>query len=75
MVCSILDVGRTDPITEHHYLKWFIYLTNWGMISCALQAWLGALIVTGGMMIVREEFSKFYLKILRTFRDKFLFSL
>lgn len=58
MVCSVLDIGRTDPITEHHYVKWFIYLTNWGMMACTIQAWLAALIVTAGMMIVREEFGK-----------------
>ncbi|XP_063701311.1 protein rolling stone isoform X2 [Culicoides brevitarsis] len=56
VVCTVLDIGRTEPITEHHYAKWCIYLTNWGILACAIQAWLAAFIVTGGIMIVEEEF-------------------
>lgn len=59
VVCTVLDIGRTEPETEHHYAKWLIYLTNWGILACAIQAWLAAFIVTGGIMVVEEEFGKY----------------
>lgn len=55
--CSLLDIGRSDePRFEHHYAKWWIYLTHWGLMACAIQAWLGAWIVTQGMMVDRDDF-------------------
>lgn len=55
--CSLLDIGRTDePRYEHHYAKWWIYLTHWGLVACAVQAWLGAWIVTQGMMVDRDDY-------------------
>lgn len=56
LVCSLLDVGRSDEQFEHHYAKWWIYLTHWGLLACTAQAWLGAWIVTQGMMVERDEF-------------------
>lgn len=57
--CSLLDIGRTDEERyEHHYAKWWIYLTHWGLMACAVQAWLGAWIVTQGMMADRDDFGK-----------------
>lgn len=56
LVCSLLDIGRTDEQFEHHYAKWWIYLTHWGLLACTSQAWLGAWIVTQGMMVEREDF-------------------
>lgn len=59
--CSLLDIGRTDePRYEHHYAKWWIYLTHWGLMACAVQAWLGAWIVTQGMMVDRDDFGTVY---------------
>ncbi|XP_037960965.1 protein rolling stone [Teleopsis dalmanni] len=56
LVCSLLDIGRTDEHFENHYAKWWIYLTHWGLLFCTIQAWLGAWIVTQGMMVEREDF-------------------
>ncbi|EDX04904.1 GD22071 [Drosophila simulans] len=56
LVCSLLDIGRTDEHFEHHYAKWWIYLTHWGLLFCTVQAWLAAWIVTQGMMVEREDF-------------------
>lgn len=53
---KVKKIFLQEPITEHHYAKWCIYLTNWGILACAIQAWLAAFIVTGGIMIVEEEF-------------------
>lgn len=58
LACSALDIGRSEPMLEHHYAKWWIYLTHWALIACALQAWLAAIIVTKGLMIDRNEFGK-----------------
>lgn len=55
--CSLLDIGRSDePRFERHYAKWWIDLTNWGLVVCSLQAWLGAMIVTQGLMVDRDDF-------------------
>lgn len=57
--CSLLDIGRSDdPRFENHYAKWWIDLTNWALAICAVQAWLGAMIVTQGLMIDRDDFGK-----------------
>ncbi|XP_061399974.1 uncharacterized protein LOC133335679 [Musca vetustissima] len=56
LVCSLLDIGRTDEHFENHYAKWWIYLTHWGLLFCTVQAWLAAMIVTQGMMVEREDF-------------------
>lgn len=57
--CSVLDIGRSDdPRFENHYAKWWIDLTNWCLIVCAVQAWLGAMIVTQGMMVDRDDYGK-----------------
>ncbi|KNC21241.1 hypothetical protein FF38_01479, partial [Lucilia cuprina] len=56
LVCSLLDIGRTDERFENHYAKWWIYLTHWGLLFCTVQAWLAAMIVTQGMMVEREDF-------------------
>lgn len=61
-----MDIGRSDePRFEHHYAKWWIYLTNWGLMSCAVQAWLGAMIVTQGLMVDRDDFGKLFVGIRR----------
>ncbi|XP_055301374.1 protein rolling stone [Sitodiplosis mosellana] len=55
--CSLLDIGRADePRFENHYAKWWIDLTNWGLVVCSAQAWLGAMIVTQGLMVDRDDF-------------------
>ncbi|XP_018786961.1 PREDICTED: uncharacterized protein LOC108967788, partial [Bactrocera latifrons] len=56
LVCSLLDIGRTEEHFENHYAKWWIYLTHWGLLFCTVQAWLAAWIVTQGMMVEREDF-------------------
>lgn len=57
--CSLLDIGRSDePRYEHHYAKWWIYLTHWGLMACAVQAWLGAWIVTAGLMVDRDDYGE-----------------
>uniref|UniRef100_A0A1A9WBX3 Protein rolling stone n=1 Tax=Glossina brevipalpis TaxID=37001 RepID=A0A1A9WBX3_9MUSC len=56
LVCSLLDIGRTEEHFENHYAKWWIYLTHWALLFCTLQAWLAAWIVTQGMMVEREDF-------------------
>lgn len=62
--CSLLDIGRSDePRYEHHYAKWWIYLTHWGLMACAVQAWLGAWIVTQGMMVDRDDYGMLFVDI------------
>lgn len=59
--CSVLDIGRGDePRFENHYAKWWIDLTNWGLFLCSVQAWLGAIIVTQGLMIDRDAFGIYF---------------
>jgi len=59
LACSMLDIGRAEQqIFEQHYAKWWIYITHWGLMACTLQSWLGAWIVTNGMMVDRDEFGK-----------------
>lgn len=59
--CSVLDIGRGDePRFENHYAKWWIDLTNWGLVLCSVQAWLGAIIVTQGLMIDRDAFGIYF---------------
>ena len=59
--CSLLDIGRADePRFENHYAKWWIDLTNWGLVVCSGQAWLGAMIVTQGLMVDRDDFGTIY---------------
>lgn len=53
----MLDIGRSEhEHYEHHYAKWWIYLTHWSLLACTLQAWLAAWIVTQGMMVDRDDF-------------------
>lgn len=60
--CSLLDIGRSDdPRHENHYAKWWIDLTNWSLVVCAVQAWLGAMIVTQGLMVDRDDFGNIYI--------------
>lgn len=57
--CSVLDIGRSDDKRfENHYAKWWIDLSNWSLLTCTVQAWLGAMIVTQGMMIDRDDYGK-----------------
>lgn len=64
-VCGILaswiDLGRNPRRgqTTSHYLKWPIYLTNWGFTLCTLQAILSTVHVT-----------KHYAKVRRMHPDK-----
>lgn len=59
--CSVLDIGRGDePRFENHYAKWWIDLTNWGLVLCSVQAWLGAIIVTQGLMLDRDAFGIYF---------------
>lgn len=59
--CSVLDIGRGDePRFENHYAKWWIDLTNWGLVLCSVQAWLGAIIVTQGLMLDRDAFGIYH---------------
>lgn len=60
--CSMLDIGRTEPQLDHHYAKWWIYLTHWALLACSLQAWLAAFIVTRGLMVDRDDFGSKYLR-------------
>lgn len=62
--CSLLDIGRADePRFENHYAKWWIDLTNWGLVVCSAQAWLGAMIVTQGLMVDRDDFGLCFIKV------------
>lgn len=59
--CSVLDIGRGDePRFENHHAKWWIDLTNWGLALCSAQAWLGAIIVTQGLMIDRDPLGIYF---------------
>lgn len=59
LACSLLDIGRSDVVRyENHYAKWWIYLTHWALLICTIQAWLGAWIVTKGLMVDRDDFGK-----------------
>lgn len=61
--CSLLDIGRSDePRFDNHYAKWWIDLTNWGLVVCAVQAWLGAMIVTQGLMVDRDDYGMHFIQ-------------
>lgn len=46
LVSSFFNIGRVEEEFDWHYVKWFIYLTNWTVLICFLQSGLGALICT-----------------------------
>lgn len=37
IVCSCIDIGRSDEKFEDHYAKWWIYLTHWTVLMCFTQ--------------------------------------
>lgn len=45
-------------IDYFYYEQWWIDFTNWGLVLCCIQAWLGAMIVTQGLMVDRDDFGK-----------------
>ena len=60
IVCSSIDIGRekASEKLEYHYEKWWIYLTNWTVLCCVVQAWLAALICTKALMDNNRDFGK-----------------
>nr|CAD7456664.1 unnamed protein product [Timema tahoe] len=49
LICSVVDAGRNVTSKDSQgvrYLKWLIYLTNWGYTVCTLQAFLAACLLT-----------------------------
>ena len=54
-VCSVLDAGRDDQDLGVRYIKWPIYLTNWGLVCCTLQALLAASISTTALVQDRRQ--------------------
>lgn len=60
IVCSSIDIGRdkSGEQFENHYEKWWIYLTNWTVLCCVVQAWLAALICTKALMDNNRDFGK-----------------
>ncbi|XP_034237063.1 protein rolling stone-like isoform X2 [Thrips palmi] len=54
-VCSVLDAGRDGQDIGVRYVKWPIYLTNWGLACCCLQAALGAGIATSSLVQDRRQ--------------------
>ncbi|XP_070492841.1 protein rolling stone isoform X1 [Chironomus tepperi] len=50
IVCSVIEIGRGGEKFEHHYAKWWIYLTHWTVLICVLQGWLSAVICTKALM-------------------------
>lgn len=62
VVCSSIDVGRekSGEKFDNHYEKWWIYLTNWTVLACVVQAWLAALICTKALMDNNRDFGKFF---------------
>lgn len=60
IVCSSIDIGRekSGEKFEHHYEKWWIYLTNWTVLCCVVQAWLAALICTKALMDNNRDFGE-----------------
>lgn len=37
IVCSAIEIGRAGEKYEHHYAKWWIYLTHWAVLLCVVQ--------------------------------------
>lgn len=66
IVCSSIDIGRgmsgekAGEKFEHHYEKWWIYLTNWTVLCGVVQAWLAALICTKALMDNNRDFGKLW---------------
>lgn len=60
IVCSSIDIGRekSGEKFEHHYEKWWIYLTNWTVLCGVVQAWLAALICTKALMDNNRDFGE-----------------
>lgn len=54
-VCSVLDAGRDGQDLGVRYVKWPIYLTNWGLACCCLQAALGAGLATSSIVQDRRQ--------------------
>lgn len=54
-VCSVLDVGREGQDLGVRYTRWPIYLTNWGLVCCCLQATLGAGLSTSALIQDRRQ--------------------
>ncbi|XP_026284897.1 protein rolling stone-like isoform X2 [Frankliniella occidentalis] len=54
-VCSVLDAGREGQDLGVRYVKWPIYLTNWGLACCCLQAALGAGLATANFVQERRQ--------------------
>nr|CAD7573751.1 unnamed protein product [Timema californicum] len=49
LICSVVDAGRNITSKDSQavrYLKWLIYLTNWGYTICTVQAFLAACLLT-----------------------------
>lgn len=62
IVCSSIDIGREKSGIKHeyHYEKWWIYLTNWTVLCCVVQAWLAALICTKALMDNNRDFGEIF---------------
>lgn len=60
IVCSSIDIGRDKSEVKHenHDTKWWIYLTNWTILLCMVQAWLAALIVTKALMDNNRDYGE-----------------
>jgi hypothetical protein len=55
MIFSICDPGHTTKNSGlQYFIKWPIYLTNWGYTVCTMQAILGAWLVTCRLIAERK---------------------
>ena len=54
-VCSVMDAGRDGQDLGDRYIKWPIYLTNWGLACCCVQAALGAGLSTAALVQDRRQ--------------------
>ncbi|XP_067002083.2 protein rolling stone [Anabrus simplex] len=54
MICSICDAGRNNDFGVR-YVKWGIYLTNWGYTVCTIQAVLAAALITRQLIKEKKE--------------------
>lgn len=55
MICSICDVNRNEKDFGVPYIKWPIYLTNWGYTVYTFQALLGAFLVTQQYVLEKKH--------------------
>lgn len=71
LMLALLDVGQTEEVHPNHFWKFFIYLTNWTLMSAVIQSWIGTGICTTAFITKNHNFGKFFLTVFVNVNCKF----